>query len=253
MAHFNFQDRQIGLFVDPNDLGGVLGLFPVQRDLNLGGLIHDVIVRQDEALLVDDHARAQAALGLRALIRKIEEAVEKVLKRLLVLILIVRRTQLAAAIALPWRAAPFSTLFDHLRGRNIYDRRLHLFHNRGKGARQLHGVGNRQRRSAHGQRGMRRADMAGNHRANDHADGQRQGDQQRRQNLSIAHPSGKFSKLHAHNLHSSSAIRFLLFAPINSLEIIPLTTPLRAPSDVQTVSSEATPPRKRPAALGCRY
>ena len=169
VAHFNFQNRQIGLFVNPDDLGGVLCLVPIQCDLNLGGLIDDVIVRQNKTLLIDDHARAQAAFGRRAFVRKIEEAVEKVLERLLILVLavlVIRRTHLATAIALPWRCAPFSMLLDHLRGRNIYDRRLHLFHDAGKGARQLHGIWNRQRRSTNGRSGMRGADMSGDHRAN---------------------------------------------------------------------------------------
>ena len=150
VAHFNFQNRQIGFFVDAHDLGRVLCLFPLQRDLNFCGSIDDVIVRQDEALLVDDHAGAQAALRRRPLIRKIEEAVEKVLERLLILLVVIRRAQFAAAIALPGRCAASPALLDHLRGRNIDHRRLHLLHDRGKGARQLHGIGNRQRRSTHG-------------------------------------------------------------------------------------------------------
>ena len=118
---------------------------------------------------IDDYALSpKLRLAVRTLIRKIKKSIEKVLKRLLILVraLLLGWSHFAAAIALPRRTAPFSTLFDDLRCRNIHDRRLHLLYNGGKGARQLHGIGNRQRRTTHCCQRMRRADMAGDHRAN---------------------------------------------------------------------------------------
>ena len=84
----------------------------------------------------------------------------------IVLVLIIWGSQFATAIALARHILSLAAALNYLGGRNVDDGRLHLLHNRGKGARKLHGIGNRQRRSAYSHSGMRRADMAGNHRAN---------------------------------------------------------------------------------------
>src|SRR5262249_62416934 len=53
---------EVGLLVETDDLRLVLA--PVERDdLDLGGALHHVGVRQRDAAGVDDDARAEAALG----------------------------------------------------------------------------------------------------------------------------------------------------------------------------------------------
>ena len=44
------------------------GSVAIEGDLNLGGLVDDVIVAKDETFLVDDYARAQAAFGVRTFV-----------------------------------------------------------------------------------------------------------------------------------------------------------------------------------------
>src|ERR1700739_759063 len=80
MPRFELQNGDVRLLVGSHNFCRVLRLITIQRDLHFGGLVDDVIICQDEALLVDDHTRSEAALRLRPLIRKIEETIEKVLK-----------------------------------------------------------------------------------------------------------------------------------------------------------------------------
>src|SRR5712671_1773900 len=88
MAYIDLDDGKIGFFVRTDHLGGIGHLFAVQRHLNLGGLVHNVIVREDVSLFVDNHARPQTPLGSGSLVRKIKEAIEEVLKGLLVLVIL---------------------------------------------------------------------------------------------------------------------------------------------------------------------
>jgi hypothetical protein len=55
-------------------------LIVVQLHLNFRGLVDHVIVGEDETFFIDDHAGAEAALGLFALIGRIEEAIEEILE-----------------------------------------------------------------------------------------------------------------------------------------------------------------------------
>src|SRR4029077_5725433 len=92
-----------------------------------------------------------AAFRSGSLVRKIEEAIKKILEWLfLVFIRAALRTRVRAhlsTVTMRGRGAPMAPL-DHLRRRNIYDGRLHFGHDRGKGARHLHRIGNRKWRAA---------------------------------------------------------------------------------------------------------
>ena len=97
VSNVNFDDGQIGLFVRADHLGGVGRRVSVKGHLNLRRLIHNVIIRQDIALLVDDHSGTQAALGRRSLIREIKKSIEEILEWLLLLVL---------SLTLTWSAGP---------------------------------------------------------------------------------------------------------------------------------------------------
>src|SRR5579862_338655 len=101
MPYVNLNHRKVCLVVDPDDFGGVRCGIPVKRHLNLGGLIHDMVVRQDVTLFVDNDAGTETSLGSWPLIGEIEEAIEEVLERLLLLLLIVIRSHLIAAALFP--------------------------------------------------------------------------------------------------------------------------------------------------------
>ncbi len=80
VAGVNLDHREIGVFVDADHARVVVARIAVEAHLNLGGVVDHVVVREDEALLIDDHARTQAALGVRRVIGRIEEAVEEILE-----------------------------------------------------------------------------------------------------------------------------------------------------------------------------
>ena len=48
--------------------------------MNFGGLVDHVVIREDEALFVHDYAGTEATLGVRAIVGRIEEAIEEVLE-----------------------------------------------------------------------------------------------------------------------------------------------------------------------------
>ena len=58
----NLDDGDVGLRVAANDLGGELAAI-LQGDFHLVGVIHDVVVGEDVAVLGDDDARAEAVLA----------------------------------------------------------------------------------------------------------------------------------------------------------------------------------------------
>ena len=66
LAGVNLDHRQVRGFIHAHHFRGVLGGVAVQLHLNLGGLFDNVVVRQDVAALVHDHAGTQAALGAGA-------------------------------------------------------------------------------------------------------------------------------------------------------------------------------------------
>src|SRR5580693_10104628 len=93
----------------------------VNRHLNFCGLVDHVVIREDEALVIHDYARSEAALGIRAVIRRIEEAIEEILERIVEMM-----GTLRAAF---W-------LLDHLRGGNIHDGGTDFFRNAREGTRE---------------------------------------------------------------------------------------------------------------------
>ena len=106
--------------------------------------------------LIDDHAGAQAALGLRALVGGIEEAIEKILEGIL--------------------ATPAGTLrllllaVDNLGGGNIDDCRLVATDDGGKRVRHRHGIGQLEGRGPAGGGRVGGVHVAGNHGADQNAD-----------------------------------------------------------------------------------
>ena len=122
----NLYNRQIRVLIDAHNLRRIFLGFVIQLHLNLGGLIHHVIVGQNISALVHDDARAQAAfrLGRRILpALSLEKAVKEILHRIVVLIVIRRGMPPAAQGGLA---------VHHLGGGNIHDRRLDTVHNSGK-------------------------------------------------------------------------------------------------------------------------
>src|ERR1700719_2616989 len=61
MSDINLYDGKVGLFIRADDLRRVRSLVAIQSDLDLGSLVHDVIVGEDVSLSVDDHTRTQTA------------------------------------------------------------------------------------------------------------------------------------------------------------------------------------------------
>ena len=61
----NLDHREVGIFIDANHLGRVLRGVTADLDLDLRGLIDNVIVGEDIAGLVENDAGAQATFGLR--------------------------------------------------------------------------------------------------------------------------------------------------------------------------------------------
>src|SRR6266704_1103878 len=112
----NLDHSQVRFFVHTHNLRGVSRGVGVQLHLNLCSLLDDVIVGEDVAALVHDDARAETAFGLRLwILATVEEAVEEVLHRI---ILVIRLgTAFARLLAL-----------QHLRGGDIDHRGLDLVH-----------------------------------------------------------------------------------------------------------------------------
>src|ERR1700722_62032 len=101
----------------------------VNRHLNFCGLVDHVVIREDEALVIHDYARSEAALGIRAVIRRIEKAIEEILKRIV---------QMMRTLRAAFR------LLDDLRGRDIHDSRAYFFRNARKGTRESDRIWNGQ-------------------------------------------------------------------------------------------------------------
>ncbi len=80
VVRFNFDYGEIGVFVDADYVRVVMSGIAVNGDLNFCGLVNDVIVGEDEALLVNDDSGAEAAFSVLAAIGRIEEAVEEILE-----------------------------------------------------------------------------------------------------------------------------------------------------------------------------
>ena len=66
-VHVHLDDGQIGPVIVADQMGGDAFLVG-QRDINLDGPAGDVVVGEDAALLIDDDARAVAALRLLAVV-----------------------------------------------------------------------------------------------------------------------------------------------------------------------------------------
>src|SRR5271154_2813775 len=139
----NPDDGEVGILIRSDDLGVVDGGVAGELDLDLGGVLDDVIVGEDQALFVNDNAGAEAALSHGALIGKLEEAVEEV----------------AGVIALPLAALAIGMLalvrvtIDYLGGGDIHHCAGILLDDSGKTAGKLDGARNGQRGcalSAHG-------------------------------------------------------------------------------------------------------
>ncbi len=180
LVGFNLDHCQVGVFINADNFRGVLRLVAAaQLHLDLGGLLDDVIVGENVAALVDNHAGAEAALRLRRpVLAAVEEAVEKVLHRV-VLIKLLLRAALLGGLAL-----------QHLRGGDVDHRRLHAIYDGGKRS-------SGRNRIRHGQRsgvgpgegeGLHRRNAARHHRANQNAHGQRQRHECGSQNLAPTRP-----------------------------------------------------------------
>src|SRR5208283_2452798 len=115
----NLDDRKVRGVIDAHNLGDVFGRVAAQLYLNLGGLVDNVIVREDVAALVDDHTGAEAALGLRLPVGASVKEMEKEILAGIVLIIRARAALLPA--------------INHLRGGDIDDGGLNASHDAGKG------------------------------------------------------------------------------------------------------------------------
>ena len=92
LAGFDLDYSQVGVFIHADDFRGVLGRIAIQLNLNFRRLLDDVVVGQHIAALIDDHARAQAAFGLRrCILPAVKEPVEEVLHRVIAFTLTLRR------------------------------------------------------------------------------------------------------------------------------------------------------------------
>ncbi len=76
----NFDDGEIGVFVDADYVGVVMSGIAIDGDLNFCGLVNDVIVGEDETFFVNDYSGAEAAFSVLAAVGRIEEAVEEILE-----------------------------------------------------------------------------------------------------------------------------------------------------------------------------
>jgi hypothetical protein len=56
MTYFNLDDGKVSLFIRADDFRRVRRLFAIQGNLDLGSLVHDVIIGEDVSLFVHDHA-----------------------------------------------------------------------------------------------------------------------------------------------------------------------------------------------------
>ena len=180
---FDLDDREIGVLIEAHHAGAVMIGIAVQCDLNLGGLVNHVVVREDETLLIHDDARTQAALRIRRVVGRIKEAVEEILKW----------------IVLPVRgfAAPFG-LFDHLRCGDIDHRRTQALRDARKSARKADRIGNCQQRSAIGRLRACGHGAARYQRADDDSEAEREGDEERREEFPVSCPEPELSNFDPH-------------------------------------------------------
>jgi len=84
-AGIDLNDGEVGIVIDANHLGGVLRGVTADLDLDLGGLIDNVIVGENVAGLVENNARAQTALSLGLRLTagpSVEEMKEEVFARI---------------------------------------------------------------------------------------------------------------------------------------------------------------------------
>ena len=154
---FNFDDGEVGIFVEADDARTVFGGIAVERDLNLGGLVDYVIVGEDEAFFVHDHAGAQAAFRVGAVVRRVKKAIEEIMEGI---------AELFVGIL-----AAFG-LFDYLRGGDIHDGGAELFGDGGEGVGEGDGIGDGEERGAGGGLVVRGLRVAGDQRADQDADGE---------------------------------------------------------------------------------
>ncbi len=135
LGWLDLNHRQIGFFIHADDFRVVFGGFAVQLHLNFGGLIHDVIVGENESLAVHDHAGTETALrGCGSIRPSIKKTVEKVLHGIIRIVgLLIVRLLLTALGGGP-------TPLHHLRRRDIHHRRLDTIHNGRERIRRRNGV-----------------------------------------------------------------------------------------------------------------
>ncbi len=175
VVRFNFDHGEIGFLVEADDAAVVLRRIAIEGDLNFGGLVNHVIVGEDETFFVHDHAGAEAAFGVGAIIGRIKETVEEILE----------------GIAEIFRLFAFALgLFNYLRGGDVYDRGAKPFRDSGKGSRERDRIGDDQQRGAASRslsaRGLR---VTRNQGADQDADAEREGHEEGGKNLAAAHPA----------------------------------------------------------------
>ena len=143
-----------------------------------------MIVGKDETFFVHDYARAEAAFGVGAIVRLIEEAIEEILE----------------GIAEFFRGlvAAFG-LFDNLRGGDVDDGRAKFFGDGREGVREGDGIGNGEERGAGGGLVVGGLRVAGDYSADHDADGESADDEERGENFAAAHPAEQFLKFNAHS------------------------------------------------------
>ena len=182
---FNFNDGQVGVFIEADDTGAVFGGIAVESDLNFGGLVNDVIVGEDKSFFIHDYAGAETAFCVGAIIRLVKETVEEILKGI---------AEFFGGLI------PALGLFDYLGGGDVDDGGAKFFRDGGKGVRHRDGIGHGEECGAGGGAlvvsGLR---VAGDQRADHDADGERADDEESGENFAAAHPAEQLLKFNAHS------------------------------------------------------
>ncbi len=173
VAGLDLDHGEVGVFVEAHDAASVFRGVAVERDLNFGGLIDDVIVGEDEAFFVDNDAGAETAFGVGTFVRLLQKAIEEIFEGI-------------ALAALGFLAA-FGLLHD-LGGGNVYDRRTDFFGDGGEGIGKHDGIGQREQLRAGSALVVGGLGVAGDHGADQDADAKSESDEQSGENLAATHP-----------------------------------------------------------------
>ena len=80
LVGINLDDREVSVLIHAHNLCGIARGVSIQLHLNLGGLLDNVIISEDVAALVHNHAGSEAAVRLgRPIGTAVKEAIEEIL------------------------------------------------------------------------------------------------------------------------------------------------------------------------------